>query len=77
MRQDRLLDISDAFARECGAASDHAVRDKFYLEVPERGLHGSIRRGANLLGASHELSRLAENLRVEVDKFLLGVRAGC
>jgi methyl-accepting chemotaxis protein len=47
-----LLDATDAFVRESGASLEHVSRDRFYRRVLQRGLHGSFRRGAEIINAA-------------------------
>ncbi|MBI3504787.1 MAG: HAMP domain-containing protein, partial [Proteobacteria bacterium] len=46
-----LVDATDAFVREAGAAMDHARQGKFYRKVLERGMLGSFRRAAGIINA--------------------------
>ena len=48
----QLLDMTDAFVREAGAALQHASEDKFYRLVLLRGMRRSFRWGAGLINAA-------------------------
>jgi methyl-accepting chemotaxis protein len=50
----RLLDVTDCFVREAGAALEHASQEKFYRTVMLRGLLGSFRNGAVLINRASE-----------------------
>ena len=66
-----LLDMTDAFLREVGAALDHAARKQFYRQVLLRGMRGSFRRASQqindasqlLANDSADLARIAESRR--------------
>ncbi|MCA9729647.1 MAG: methyl-accepting chemotaxis protein, partial [Candidatus Eisenbacteria bacterium] len=45
----QMLDLTDAFVREAGAALQHASEDKFYRLVILRGMRGSFQWGAGLI----------------------------
>ncbi len=47
-----LLDLTDAFVRESGAALTFASEEKFFRRVLLRGLHGTFRRAAGLINNS-------------------------
>ncbi len=53
-----LLDSTDAFVREAGAAMDHARQGKFYRRVIVRGMKGSFARGAETINAANAAMRL-------------------
>jgi len=57
-----LLDSTDAFVREAGAAMEHVQQGKFYRRVIERGLPGSFRRAATIVNDANAAmkTRLAE-----------------
>jgi methyl-accepting chemotaxis protein len=53
-----LLDVTDAFVREAGAAVEHAARGKFFRKVILRGMVGSFRNGSKAINAaSDEMAR--------------------
>ncbi|WP_369135038.1 methyl-accepting chemotaxis protein [Modestobacter sp. I12A-02662] len=45
----QLLDVSDTFVREAGAALTSAAQGRFHRRVLQRGLCGAFRRGAGIL----------------------------
>ncbi len=45
----QLLDVSDTFVREAGAALTSAAHGRFHRRVLQRGLGGAFRRGAGIL----------------------------
>ncbi|MGE3165565.1 MAG: methyl-accepting chemotaxis protein [Planctomycetota bacterium] len=45
----QLLDLTEAYVREAGAALRHASEGKFYRKVLPRGLHGAFARSAELI----------------------------
>jgi len=47
-----VLDISDAFVREAGAASAAAAEGRFHRRILTRGLHGAYRDAAEQISAS-------------------------
>ncbi len=58
-----LLDMSDAFVREAGAASAAAAEGRFHRRILTRGLHGAVRSAAEQISASVEaMSRSADRL---------------
>lgn len=58
-----LLDLTDAFVRESGAALTFAGNEKFFRRVLLRGLHGTFRRAAELInGATDQLSSKTNSL---------------
>lgn len=57
-----LLDMTDAFLREAGAALDHAGSGKFYRRVLLKGMLGSFRGGSAKINEATE--RLAEDAGV-------------
>jgi methyl-accepting chemotaxis protein len=58
-----LLDMSDAFVREAGAASAAAAEGRFHRRILTRGLHGAFRSAAEQISASVEaMSRSADRL---------------
>jgi methyl-accepting chemotaxis protein len=64
-----MLDRTDAFVREAGAALEYAGRGKFFRRVLERGLLGSFRRAATLINrANGEMAQQAKVLREEERK---------
>ncbi len=66
-----LLDMTDAFLREVGAALDHAASKKFYRRILLRGMRGSFRRASlqineatdQLANDSADLERATEGRR--------------
>jgi len=59
-----LLDVTDAFVREAGAALDAAAHGRFYRQVVLRGLLGSYRQAAVLINAASEgMGAQARDLR--------------
>ena len=65
-----LLDMSDGFLREVGAALDHAAQKKFYRRVLLRGMRGSFRRAAQQINdATQQLASDAGELaKLEVSR---------
>lgn len=57
-----LLDITDAFVRESGAALTAAVEGRFHRRFLTRGMHGAFRRAATLI------SRGGEQMSVSADR---------
>jgi methyl-accepting chemotaxis protein len=47
-----MLDLSDAFVREAGAASAAAAEGRFHRRILTRGLHGAYRDAAEQISAS-------------------------
>jgi methyl-accepting chemotaxis protein len=47
-----MLDVTDAFVRESGAALDAAAHQKFFRKVILRGLLGSFRQAATLINSA-------------------------
>lgn len=59
-----LLDMSDAFLREAGAALEHASHGKFYRRVLLRGMRGTFRHKSQLINeATEKMARNAASLR--------------
>ncbi len=50
----QLLDLTDAFVREAGAALEHASSEKFHRKVLLHGLLGSFQRGAMIINDATE-----------------------
>jgi methyl-accepting chemotaxis protein len=48
----QLLDLTDAFVREAAASLEHVSRDQYFRRVIPTGLHGSFRRGAEVINAA-------------------------
>jgi len=65
-----LLDMTDAFVREAGAALDAAAHQKFYRKVIQRGLLGSFRLAAGLINqATDKMGQQAAELgRTELER---------
>jgi methyl-accepting chemotaxis protein len=66
-----LLDISDAFVREAGAASAAAAEGRFHRRILTRGLSGAFRSAAEQISASivamsHTAERVAEAAQARV-----------
>jgi methyl-accepting chemotaxis protein len=63
-----LVDATDAFVREAGAAMDHARQGKFYRKVLERGMLGSFRRAAGIINAANAAmsEKLVDNRKLAV-----------
>jgi methyl-accepting chemotaxis protein len=58
-----MLDMSDAFVREAGAASAAAAEGRFHRRILTRGLRGAYRDAAEQISASiEEMSRSADRL---------------
>jgi methyl-accepting chemotaxis protein len=58
-----LLDMTDAFLRESGAALEHASQGKFYRRVLLRGMRGTFRHKSQLINdATEKMSRNAASL---------------
>ncbi|MFF5293551.1 methyl-accepting chemotaxis protein [Paractinoplanes globisporus] len=58
-----MLDMSDAFVREAGAASAAAAEGRFHRRILTRGLRGAYRDAAEQISASiEEMSRGADRL---------------
>ena len=47
-----LLDMTDAFVRESGAALEHAAAEKFWRRVVTRGMRGTFHEAAELLNGA-------------------------
>lgn len=59
-----LLDMTDAFVRESGAALDHAAEGKYFRRVLLRGLRGSFRHGAGVINrATEQMAAQAQQLK--------------
>jgi methyl-accepting chemotaxis protein len=61
----QLLDVSDTFVREAGAALTSAAHGRFHRRVLQRGLRGAFRRGAGILNDAADVmhsstTRIAE-----------------
>jgi len=58
-----LLDMTDAFLRESGAALEHASQGKFYRRVLLRGMRGTFRhKSQSINDATEKMSRNAASL---------------
>jgi methyl-accepting chemotaxis protein len=67
----RLLDVTDAFVRESGAALEHAAAEKFYRELILKGMPGSFRLGATLINrASGIMATRSAEVKESVTKRL-------
>jgi hypothetical protein len=59
----RMLDVSDAFIRESGAALDHSAKGKYFRHVILRGLQGAFRDAAQLINqATEKMARQGREL---------------
>jgi methyl-accepting chemotaxis protein len=59
-----LLDMTDAFLREAGAALEHASEGKFFRRVLLRGMRGTFRHKSQLINeATAKMARNAASLR--------------
>ena len=78
-----LLDLTDAFVRESGAALEHAADDKFYRRVIGRGLLGSFQRSSRVINRasaamaakSEALTQARQQQLQLADQFEEGVRS--
>ncbi|MBL8805457.1 MAG: PilZ domain-containing protein [Rhodospirillales bacterium] len=63
-----LIDATDAFVREAGAAMDHARQGKFYRRVLERGMLGSFRRAATIINTANTSmqEKLVDNRKLAI-----------
>jgi methyl-accepting chemotaxis protein len=63
-----LIDATDAFVREAGAAMDHARQGKFYRRVLERGMLGSFRRSAAIINGANAAmqEKLVDNRKLAI-----------
>lgn len=65
-----LLDMTDAFLREVGAALDHASQGKYFRRVLLRGMRGTFRHKSQLINeATEKMARNAASVR-EVEGLL-------
>ncbi|WP_304665230.1 methyl-accepting chemotaxis protein [Kordiimonas sp. SCSIO 12603] len=55
-----MLDMSDAFVREAGAALEHAVDGKYYRQFLPQGMMGAFGRGAEIINQARENMMIAE-----------------
>ena len=55
----RVLDVSDAFVREAGAALTAAAEGRFHRSLLVTGLSGAYRRGASVINAGRDAMREA------------------
>jgi len=60
-----LLDMSDAFLREVGAALDHASQGKYFRRVLLRGMRGTFRHKSQLINDAME--KMARNAASVID----------
>lgn len=59
-----LLDMTDAFLREAGAALEHASQGKFFRRVLLRGMRGAFRHKSQLINdATQQMARNAASLK--------------
>ncbi len=59
-----LLDMTDAFLREAGAALEHAGQGKFFRRVLLRGMRGTFRHKSQLINdANEKMARNAASLK--------------
>lgn len=73
-----LLDVTDAFVREAGAALDASAHQKFYRKVIQRGLLGSFRLAAGLINhATDKMGQQAAELaQTEAERSQLAAAVG-
>src|SRR5579859_3117515 len=65
-----LLDMTDAFLREAGAALEHASHGKFFRRVLLRGMRGTFRHKSQLINeATEKMARNAASLK-EVERLI-------
>jgi hypothetical protein len=65
-----LLDMTDAFLREAGAALEHASHGKFFRRVLLRGMRGTFRHKSELINtATEKMARNAASLK-EVERLV-------
>lgn len=65
-----LLDMTDAFLREAGAALEHASRGKFFRRVLLRGMRGTFRHKSQLINeATQTMAQNAASLK-EVEQLV-------
>lgn len=65
-----LLDMTDAFLREVGAALDHASQGKYFRRVLLRGMRGTFRHKSQLINeATEKMARNAASV-IEVEGLL-------
>lgn len=55
-----MLDMSDAFVREAGAALEHAVEGKYYRQFLPQGMMGAFGRGAEIINQARDNMMIAE-----------------
>lgn len=60
-----LLDMTDAFLREVGAALDHASQGKYFRRVLLRGMRGTFRHKSQLINEAME--KMAHNASSVID----------
>lgn len=77
----RMLDVTDAFVRESGAALEHASENKFWRKVILRGMQGSFQSASGLINQATEnmATYAAQNQAASVaqKKILDGVAQSC
>ena len=61
----QMLDLTDAFVREAGAALQHASDDKFYRLVLLRGMRGSFQWGSRLINDA--IGKMEQKTKLIVD----------
>lgn len=65
-----LLDMTDAFLREAGAALEHASQGKFFRRVLLKGMRGTFRHKSQLINeATEKMARNAASLK-EVERLI-------
>ncbi len=60
-----MLDMSDAFVREAGAALDHAVSGKYYRQFLPQGMMGAFGRGAEVINQARQNMMIAEQTEMK------------
>ena len=64
----QLLDVTDAFVRESGAALEHASRKKFYRKLVLRGMPGCFRHAAALINNAAGEMAVADHALREAER---------
>jgi methyl-accepting chemotaxis protein len=68
-----MLDMSDAFVREAGAASSAAAEGRFHRRILTRGLHGAYRGAAEQISASVAAMSASADRLAEANAARLGL----
>ena len=69
----RVLDVSDAFVREAGAALTSAAEGRFHRRLLLTGLSGAYRRGAEVINTAREAMRESAARVAEAQSSRLGL----